>query len=753
MRTHKLFVGLLLSIVSLTSFCQTPTEMPTGKPFFIQSALNFGKNNGGYWDIPGAPTTIERGSNIQVWDLDAGIDRQFTLLKTGNSGIYEISIGNTHNVRVDIAGGNSANGTNVGVWDANGNNAQKFMFSHLGNGRFKIYDSNGKVVCLASRSNSNGSNVHIWDDHDGGWMEWYLIDATTKQPFIPQGTGMSDLPNNNGQIYVLQSGEEMVYGKIGLKDDGDIRYTFAMIRKPNPSKVVYNTERSIPYGGSDEVLSGKRVAIQNPKSYDLFDYWVIFNGKKFGPYDRVYELQLKYSNIDEWVSPDGKSIRFLAAVGDRYYLIMANNQLPLSVRSIANDFCFDHSSHRATIAIKWGINNYYLCEDGGIKLKEWKYIDRITYADNGKDLLYVGAETDFGKMYVYLNHQRIAGPFSAITHVGFLPGTSKPYYNGSNSGNDASLPKSAFTVGDQSIDSYPSTPGILNSHIVFSATKTVQGKNTHSIYDYNYSSDELKRYAGYPTVSNPILSKSSIYFSVQNAQGDRLLVKQDGTVIDKVTKAEYKSGYVDYKVSPDDDYYTMFGTAGQFKVRKNGKSFAPAGNKIFGVNSLPFNPVNGKLQMVIKKGQGVNRRIIYGDSYIDVDSDIVSEKSIVFAPQSNDIFTLRRVGGSNYFDYKVQLYKNNTPLSESLWTSVSEFIVSPDGKRHAALVTENLVTDFVKIKYSYYWTENDLMDIKRILIVDGERKGTNYGLPVWSDTKGKFLVLMEVNGEIRMVEL
>jgi uncharacterized protein (TIGR02145 family) len=74
----------------------------------------------------------------------------------------------------------------VKIWDKNGQNNQKFLFQHLGNGRFKIYDRNsGKALCLAGRKNSNGTNVHIWDDHNGPWMEWYLIEVKTKKAFEP----------------------------------------------------------------------------------------------------------------------------------------------------------------------------------------------------------------------------------------------------------------------------------------------------------------------------------------------------------------------------------------------------------------------------------------------------------------------------------------------------------------------------------------------------------------------------------------
>lgn len=196
-------VALILIVQPIFSQPNQGAVIPTGKKFQIQSAMNYNRDNGGYWDIPGKPTTIEKGSNIQVWNLDDGIDRFFTLIESEEQGFYEIQIGNTSNSRVDISRGATDNGTNVQVWEKNNNNAQRFLFEHLGNGRFKIHDRNGRVLCLKDRSSNNGSNIHIWGNHDGVWMEWHLIDPDTKKAFIP---------TKNQPVIAKVKGEEMPEG-------------------------------------------------------------------------------------------------------------------------------------------------------------------------------------------------------------------------------------------------------------------------------------------------------------------------------------------------------------------------------------------------------------------------------------------------------------------------------------------------------------------------------------------------------------
>lgn len=161
----------------------------TEKGFWIQSSMNYGKNIGGCWDIPGHPDRIEKGMNIQVWDIDDGKDRKFYIRPTLETGVYMIiPAGNYESNVLDIAGGEPnmrKNGANIATWTRNSGDWQKFRFKHMGNGEFKIYTTSDMVLCLAARSSNNGSNVHIWEDHDGEWMTWHLVDPETRTHFNP----------------------------------------------------------------------------------------------------------------------------------------------------------------------------------------------------------------------------------------------------------------------------------------------------------------------------------------------------------------------------------------------------------------------------------------------------------------------------------------------------------------------------------------------------------------------------------------
>lgn len=187
----KRFITILTLFAITLSYVNAQTNytvMPTNKKFVIQSALNYERDGHGCWDLPGSPTLIEKGMNLQVGFFEGRTDSYFTLVRSPEAGYYEISIGDSRNSRIDVAKGSTKNGTNIGTWEKNNSSNQRFLFKHLGDGRFKIYTRKGQVVCLAGQKNSDGTNVHIWEDHNVIATEWYLVDMQTRRAFVPSQT-------------------------------------------------------------------------------------------------------------------------------------------------------------------------------------------------------------------------------------------------------------------------------------------------------------------------------------------------------------------------------------------------------------------------------------------------------------------------------------------------------------------------------------------------------------------------------------
>ena len=211
-RTLLSIATVALSMVMSLNLAAQPRSgavMPTGKKITIQSFVHKGRSNQGFWELPGGHSSAKKGDNLRVWALDNAPTKRFTLVKSKQNGYYEIYPADNRNLRVDVAGGKSNNGTNVGIWDANHRESQRFLFQHQGNGRYKIYTPTGKIVNLKDQSAGNGTNIQIWNDHNGGHNEWYLFDEAGRE-IVPKTTAaVGDVPLKGDKapegFYFIQS--------------------------------------------------------------------------------------------------------------------------------------------------------------------------------------------------------------------------------------------------------------------------------------------------------------------------------------------------------------------------------------------------------------------------------------------------------------------------------------------------------------------------------------------------------------------
>lgn len=197
MRKKNLIIltaSLLISALSATAVSAQAAydDPPTGGNWWIKS-VQAGNQNLGYWDQPGLITEYKfnQGSKITVYAKDNGLDQKFYFIPAPEKGWYYIRTMNGDGC-IDLPNGKNANGVQLIVYKSNNQNNQKFRFKHLGNGRWKIYASTGKAVCLANRSIANDTAVHTWDDHDGPWMEWYIVNDSTGNYMPPSAKGSSD---------------------------------------------------------------------------------------------------------------------------------------------------------------------------------------------------------------------------------------------------------------------------------------------------------------------------------------------------------------------------------------------------------------------------------------------------------------------------------------------------------------------------------------------------------------------------------
>ncbi|SDX62325.1 hypothetical protein SAMN05444411_10773 [Lutibacter oricola] len=275
-------------------------KIPSTKEFIIQSAMNYGKNSGGCWDIPGDNPSLSDGKNFQVWNLDGGFDRKFKFTDSSMPGYYEIQVSYSPRYRVNVDGGRTKNGTNVELWSNNSNKRQNLKLKHLGNGRFKIYTNTNRVLCLDGRKNHNGSNIHIWEDHNGAWTEWYLVDPYTKKAFVPTKNHTIKVPQNH-KLSDDEGGFISRQFKVN-SDKKDIKTLLTITKKTAESKAKLLVEAIYEITDFTDVIKYKRVSTPVTTK----DFW------------SAYKINYKYA------------LMFEDQVKDYYKIIGSNSSRPTS---------------------------------------------------------------------------------------------------------------------------------------------------------------------------------------------------------------------------------------------------------------------------------------------------------------------------------------------------------------------------------------------------------------------------------------
>ena len=144
---------------------------------------------GGYWkiinrnsgllvDVEGGPGATGDGINISQYVDIGGANQQWAFDEVSpiaNGASYSLTA--LHSGRVaDVQSPNTADGANIGQWDWNGNNWQKWRAVELGGGLVNLVSINsGKVMEVSGMSTVNGGNVQQWTSLGNTGQQWRLI--------------------------------------------------------------------------------------------------------------------------------------------------------------------------------------------------------------------------------------------------------------------------------------------------------------------------------------------------------------------------------------------------------------------------------------------------------------------------------------------------------------------------------------------------------------------------------------------------
>jgi hypothetical protein len=141
--------------------------------FFLQN-----RNSGLNMDVWGA--SLSNGANVAQGTPNTGNNQKFTFTHLGD-GLYKI-IANHSGQSLDVNNFNKANGANVEQYPYNGTTNQQFILVSTGDGFYKIVARHsGRIVEVSGSSTANGGNVQQWDDNNQICGQWKLISTTASQ--------------------------------------------------------------------------------------------------------------------------------------------------------------------------------------------------------------------------------------------------------------------------------------------------------------------------------------------------------------------------------------------------------------------------------------------------------------------------------------------------------------------------------------------------------------------------------------------
>ncbi len=150
------------------------------KPVKVKIKVAFSNK---YLDIEGSGANAKvNGKKLQIWDMDNGADRFFTIKRSGDHSWiwFELNGGKHIDVWHEQV---NVNKTPLQVWDAHNGKSQKFAIHPTGRYTCMIVSQGWKALTVRdSKISENGSDIILWNQHYGSSQQFQLINTATGKP-------------------------------------------------------------------------------------------------------------------------------------------------------------------------------------------------------------------------------------------------------------------------------------------------------------------------------------------------------------------------------------------------------------------------------------------------------------------------------------------------------------------------------------------------------------------------------------------
>lgn len=120
-------------------------------------------------DVPGSQSA--NGTPLEVWDANGGANQQWRATQNAD-GTYTLTSVSTGRV-LDEPGGQTANGTRMEIWDSNGGANQHWKATQNADGSYTLVNvASGRALATAGGQSANGTAVQIADSNGGANQHW-----------------------------------------------------------------------------------------------------------------------------------------------------------------------------------------------------------------------------------------------------------------------------------------------------------------------------------------------------------------------------------------------------------------------------------------------------------------------------------------------------------------------------------------------------------------------------------------------------
>ncbi|WP_078894836.1 glycoside hydrolase family 97 catalytic domain-containing protein [Streptomyces sp. NRRL S-1022] len=168
----------------VTALCPYTSGMSTCSPTGQAGALR-GSQSGLCVDVPGASRT--NGTQVALWDCQGQANQTWTASTTEQLTVYGSA------KCLDVKGGATADGTAVQIYDCNNSAGQRWT---VGNDGTVVNPHSGKCLDAAEGGTTTGTPLQIWTCNGNPNQTWYR--ANTAGAYRGKGSGRClDLPGGN----------------------------------------------------------------------------------------------------------------------------------------------------------------------------------------------------------------------------------------------------------------------------------------------------------------------------------------------------------------------------------------------------------------------------------------------------------------------------------------------------------------------------------------------------------------------------